>query len=83
MPGRIICVGINFRPHMAEMDRPPPDYPWLFVRWPSSLVGHGQPLLRPAVSHQYDYEGELAVVIGKTARHVKTMSRPQAASKRP
>ena len=70
-PGRIICVGINFRPHMEEMDRPPPEYPWLFVRWPSSVVGHGQPLLRPSVSHQYDYEGELAIVIGKPARHVK------------
>ena len=70
-PGRIICVGINFRPHMEEMGRSLPEYPWLFVRWPSSLVGHGQPLLRPSVSHQYDYEGELAVVIGKPARHVK------------
>lgn len=70
-PGRIICVGINFRAHMAEMGRQPPDYPWLFVRWADSQVGHGEPLYKPFASEQYDFEGELAVVIGRTARHVK------------
>ena len=70
-PGRIICVGINFKAHMQEMGREPPDYPWLFVRWPDSQVGHGEPIIRPAASDKYDYEGELAVVIGKPARHVK------------
>jgi 2-keto-4-pentenoate hydratase/2-oxohepta-3-ene-1,7-dioic acid hydratase in catechol pathway len=70
-PGRVICVGINFKAHMQEMGREPPEYPWLFVRWPDSQVGHGQPLVRPTASEKYDFEGELAVVIGKTARHVK------------
>jgi len=70
-PGRIICVGINFRAHMAEMGREPPDHPWLFVRWADSQVGHGEPIYKPFASEQYDFEGELAVVIGRTARHVK------------
>jgi 2-keto-4-pentenoate hydratase/2-oxohepta-3-ene-1,7-dioic acid hydratase in catechol pathway len=70
-PGRVICVGINFKAHMQEMGREPPDYPWLFVRWPDSQVGHGEPVIKPSASDNYDYEGELAVVIGKTARHVK------------
>jgi len=70
-PGRVICVGINFKAHMNEMGREPPEHPWLFVRWADSQVGNGQPIIRPNVSEQFDYEGELAVVIGKTARHVK------------
>jgi 2-keto-4-pentenoate hydratase/2-oxohepta-3-ene-1,7-dioic acid hydratase in catechol pathway len=70
-PGKIICVGINFMAHMQEMGREPPDYPWLFVRWGDSQVGHEQPLIRPAASEKYDFEGELAVIIGKPARHVK------------
>ena len=70
-PGRVICVGINFKAHMQEMGREPPNYPWLFVRWADSQVGHGQPITRPNVSEKYDFEGELAFVIGKTARHVK------------
>jgi len=70
-PGRIICVGINFMPHIIEMGREPPEYPWLFVRWPDSQVGHRQPLVKPLASQKYDFEGELAVIIGKTARHVR------------
>jgi len=70
-PGRILCVGINFRAHMKEMGREPPDYPWLFVRFADSQVGHEQPLLRPPESEQYDFEGELAFVIGKPAHRVK------------
>lgn len=70
-PGRVICVGINFKAHMQEMGREPPAYPWLFVRWADSQVGHGQPLVRPSASDKYDYEGELAVVIAKPVRHVK------------
>ena len=69
-PGKILCVGVNYRPHVEEMGRDLPDYPVVFVRFPSSLVGHGQPLLRPRVSSRYDYEGELAVVIGRAGRYV-------------
>lgn len=67
---KILCVGVNYLPHIKEMGRDRPDYPVIFVRFADSLVGHQQPLIRPRVSDQFDYEGELAVVIGKRARHV-------------
>ncbi|MDP6437686.1 MAG: fumarylacetoacetate hydrolase family protein [Gammaproteobacteria bacterium] len=70
-PGRIFCVGINFLAHMKEMGREPPDYPWLFTRFADSQVGHGQPMLRPPESEKFDFEGELAVVIGKVTHRVK------------
>lgn len=70
-PGRILCIGMNYLEHIREMGREPPEYPAMFIRFPDSLVGHGQPLLRPRVSSQFDYEGELAVVIGRAARHVR------------
>jgi len=69
-PDKILCVGVNYRPHIAEMGRKVPDYPVVFVRFPGSLVGHDRPIVRPEVSVQFDFEGELAVVIGKRARHV-------------
>ncbi len=69
-PDKILCVGVNYRPHIEEMGRPTPDYPVVFVRFPGSLVGHGEAIVRPGVSEQFDFEGELAVVIGKRARHV-------------
>ena len=71
IPGRILCVGINFRAHMKEMGREPPEHPWLFVRFADSQVGHGQPMIRPIESEEYDYEGELAVVMGRVAHRVK------------
>ena len=67
---KLICVGINYMPHIREMGRERPDYPVLFVRFADSVVGHGQPMIRPLASVRYDFEGELAVVIGKRARHV-------------
>ncbi len=70
-PSKILCVGVNFRPHVEEMGRTVPEHPVVFVRFANSLVGHGEPLNRPAVSEHYDFEGELAVVIGKRARYVK------------
>lgn len=69
-PGKILCVGVNYLEHIREMGREPPDYPVIFVRYPGSLVGDGQPLVRPSVSSQYDFEGELAFVIGRCARYV-------------
>jgi len=69
-PDKILCVGVNYRPHVEEMGRKVPDYPVVFVRFPGSQVGHREPLLRPQVSDQFDFEGELAVVIGQPARHV-------------
>ena len=67
---KILCVGVNYRPHIEEMGREIPEYPVVFVRFPGSLVSAGEAMLRPRVSEQYDFEGELAIVIGKVARHV-------------
>lgn len=69
-PGKILCVGVNYLAHIREMGREPPDYPTLFVRFPDSLTGHREPILRPRVSESYDFEGELAVVIGRAARYL-------------
>ncbi|CAI1628717.1 fumarylacetoacetate hydrolase family protein [Serratia proteamaculans] len=69
-PDKIICVGLNYRPHLLETGRPEPDRPTLFLRLPSSQVGQSQPLLIPPESVQFDYEGELAVVIGKGGRRI-------------
>ena len=69
-PEKIICVGLNYRDHSAESGFKQPDFPTLFGRFNSSLIGHGAPLLRPPQSEQFDYEGELVAVIGKTARDV-------------
>jgi 2-keto-4-pentenoate hydratase/2-oxohepta-3-ene-1,7-dioic acid hydratase in catechol pathway len=67
---KFLCVGVNYMPHIKEMGREPPEYPVIFVRFADSLVGHLEPMIRPTVSEQFDFEGELAVVIGKRARHV-------------
>jgi 2-keto-4-pentenoate hydratase/2-oxohepta-3-ene-1,7-dioic acid hydratase in catechol pathway len=67
---KLICVGVNYMPHIKEMGRERPERPVLFVRFRDSIVGHGQPLLKPRESEQFDFEGELAVVIGKRARRV-------------
>ena len=69
-PGKILCVGVNYRPHIAEMGRDVPEYPVVFTRFPESLVRDGDPIVKPGVSEQFDFEGELAVVIGSAARHV-------------
>ncbi len=71
-PGKIICLGLNYYDHAKEGGREKPDYPWFFYRGKSSLMGHGQPGLLPKVSSKFDYEAEMAVVIGKTVpRHTK------------
>ena len=67
---KLLCIGINYVPHMKEMGRERPEYPVVFVRFADSIVGHGQPMIRPSDSVQFDYEGELAVVIGRRARRV-------------
>ena len=67
---KLLCVGVNYMPHIREMGRERPSHPVLFVRFHDSIVGHGRPLELPQSSVQFDYEGELAVVIGKRARHV-------------
>jgi 2-keto-4-pentenoate hydratase/2-oxohepta-3-ene-1,7-dioic acid hydratase in catechol pathway len=67
---KLLCIGINYVPHMKEMGRERPEYPVVFVRFADSIVGHERPMLRPIDSVQFDYEGELAVVIGRRARRV-------------
>jgi 2-keto-4-pentenoate hydratase/2-oxohepta-3-ene-1,7-dioic acid hydratase in catechol pathway len=67
---KLLCVGINYLPHIKEMGRERPERPVLFVRFGGSVVGHEQALQKPRESEQFDYEGELAVVIGKRARRV-------------
>src|SRR5262245_61799512 len=69
-PDRIIGIGVNYRDHAAELGSPLPSHPVVFIRWPSSVVGHLRPLVRPRVSERFDYEGELAIIIGRRARHV-------------
>ncbi|MBN9527060.1 MAG: fumarylacetoacetate hydrolase family protein [Alphaproteobacteria bacterium] len=68
--GKIICLGLNYIDHAAESGHKRPEYPVLFMRGATSLVAHGQPILRPACSDKLDYEGELVAVVGKRARHV-------------
>ena len=69
-PGKIFCVGLNYADHMQETGRAPVGHPTLFVRFPDSLVGHEAAIVCPKNSQEFDYEGELAVIIGKTCRHV-------------
>lgn len=69
-PGKIICIGLNYRDHAAEANMKEPDYPVLFLRYANSLVGHKQPMIRPKASKHFDYEAELVAVIGKTGRNI-------------
>lgn len=69
-PGKTICLGLNYYDHAAESGREKPVYPWFFLRCDTSLLAHGEAALLPKVSDRFDYEAELAVVIGSRARHV-------------
>jgi len=69
--GKIICIGLNYRAHAAESHREVPDYPTLFAKWSNSLTGPKDPIPTPPLENlQLDYEGELAVIIGKRASRV-------------
>ena len=69
-PSKIICVGLNYSDHAAEAGLKPPIEPILFARFPTTLTGHRQPLIRPKASREFDYEGELVAVIGSRARNI-------------
>ena len=69
-PDKILCVGLNYAAHIKETGRDRPPHPSIFTRYPSSVLGHGAPLLRPHVSDEFDYEGELAVIIGRPGRYI-------------
>jgi 2-keto-4-pentenoate hydratase/2-oxohepta-3-ene-1,7-dioic acid hydratase in catechol pathway len=69
-PGKILCVGHNYEDHRKETGRAKVDHPSIFTRWADTLVAGGQPIVRPQESTDLDYEGELAVVIGKGGRRI-------------
>jgi 2-keto-4-pentenoate hydratase/2-oxohepta-3-ene-1,7-dioic acid hydratase in catechol pathway len=69
--GKILCVGLNYETHRQETGRPESEFPTIFTRYPDSLIGHGADIVRPHVSTQLDYEGELAVIIGKGGRYIR------------
>ena len=70
-PDKIICVGLNYHDHVQETGRTVTEKPMLFARYPGSQAAHGDPLIRPKVSRDFDYEGELAVIIGTEGRHIR------------
>ncbi len=72
-PGKIVCIGVNYQGRDREYDSPTPEvrYPSVFMRTRESLVGHLCPVLRPPESEQYDYEGEIAIVVGKGGRRIR------------
>ncbi|MGH2495676.1 MAG: fumarylacetoacetate hydrolase family protein [Ktedonobacteraceae bacterium] len=69
-PGKIICLGLNYRDHAAEAGMAVPDYPILFHKVAGSLTGHKQPIIVPRTSSKIDYEGELAVIVGKRGKYI-------------
>jgi acylpyruvate hydrolase len=77
-PGKIICVGLNYRSHIIEMGRDLPQYPTLFAKYPEALIGAFDPLMLPAESDQVDWEVELAVIVGRRVRHADATTAAEA-----
>lgn len=69
-PGKVICVGLNYRDHAAEAKLEPPAAPLLFAKWPTALIGSGDAIVLPRESSQVDFEGELALRIGRRGRDI-------------
>ncbi|WP_201840132.1 fumarylacetoacetate hydrolase family protein [Microvirga zambiensis] len=69
-PGKIICVGLNYEDHRKESGRAQVGHPTLFARFANSQVGHNHPLVRPKESTEFDYEGELALVVSRRGRFI-------------
>jgi 2-keto-4-pentenoate hydratase/2-oxohepta-3-ene-1,7-dioic acid hydratase in catechol pathway len=67
---KIVCAGMNYKDHVAEFDREMPEDPVLFVRLHNTIVAHGDDIVRPRVSDNFDFEGELALIIGTPGRHI-------------
>jgi 2,4-didehydro-3-deoxy-L-rhamnonate hydrolase len=70
-PGKVICVGLNYRDHAEEQGVKLPEHPLLFAKWPTALTGPGDPIVLPSSSTQVDYEAELGVVIGSRVKGVR------------
>ena len=69
-PGKIVCVGLNYADHIAESQAKAPERIVLFAKFASCLIAHGEPIIRPAITSELDYEGELAVIVGRRASGV-------------
>ncbi|MAQ06236.1 MAG: 5-carboxymethyl-2-hydroxymuconate isomerase [SAR116 cluster bacterium] len=69
-PEKIFCIGLNYQEHKEETGRPDVENPTIFTRFANSQTGHLQPLLKPNFSDRFDYEGELAITIGKGGRYI-------------
>jgi len=69
-PSKIVCAGLNYRPHAEESKLDIPSTPLFFAKWPNALIGPDEPIVLPPFAKQVDYEAELAVVIGRSARSV-------------
>lgn len=69
-PTKVICVGRNYVGHARELGNPVPEYPLIFLKPPSAIIGDGEPIVLPAKSQRVEHEGEIALVIGRRARHV-------------
>lgn len=67
-PSKVVCVGLNYRNHIMEMGRELPEYPTLFAKFPDTLLGANDDLVKPAETGKWDWEAELAIVIGKPVR---------------
>ena len=70
-PGKIICIGLNYRDHAAESNMPIPEKPVVFSKFSTAVIGPGEPVVLPSTSQQVDYEAELAVVIGRLGKYIK------------
>ena len=75
-PSKIICLGLNYSDHAAEQGRTVPERPLTFAKGPNALIGNGDPIPYPSEVTQLDYEAELAVVIGRRAKHVSIEDAP-------
>jgi 2-keto-4-pentenoate hydratase/2-oxohepta-3-ene-1,7-dioic acid hydratase in catechol pathway len=69
-PDKVLCIGLNYKTHIAETGRSDSKYPTIFTRFANTHVAHDQPLICPKVSDKFDYEGEVAVIIGRRGRHI-------------
>jgi 2-keto-4-pentenoate hydratase/2-oxohepta-3-ene-1,7-dioic acid hydratase in catechol pathway len=77
-PSKVVCVGLNYRTHIQEMGRDLPEYPTLFAKFADALIGATDDIVRPAETGQFDWEAELAVIIGSPARHARGAAAEQA-----
>jgi 2-keto-4-pentenoate hydratase/2-oxohepta-3-ene-1,7-dioic acid hydratase in catechol pathway len=77
-PSKVICVGLNYRAHILEMGRDLPEYPTLFAKFADALIGARDDMMCPQETGQLDWEAELAIVIGATARRVRGTAAAQA-----